>query len=97
MTFDMFSAVGVGATEVPYFQGLDNTGLGLTYMTPADATTNGRTDSSAGTLSDMFNPPLHGDSYMMQTMQALGDGGSNSFDWQSNSELLLIFIMMAIV
>lgn len=89
-SFDMFAPVGVGATD-PYFQGLDNasTALGLTYM-PTDANTNG--NPPAGTLSDIFMPPLPGDALIMQNMQVLSGGNSNSFDWQSNSEWFLRFL-----
>ena len=88
MTFDMFSAVGVGATEAPYFQEMDNTGLGLSYMAPAEASAPaGKVNSAPGGLSDMFSPPLGGDSYMMQTMQAFGgNGNTNTYDWQANRE-----------
>jgi len=82
-SFDMFAPVGVGATD-PYFQGLDNasTALGLSYMSTDG---NGRMDSSAGTMSDMFMPPLNGDQLIMENMQVLGGGSSDSFDWQSNN------------
>lgn len=85
-SFDMFAPVGVGATD-PYFPGLDTASpaLGLSYMTADATTTNGSVGSSAGTMSDMLMPPLNGDDYLLQNMQALGGGGSNTFDWQSNS------------
>ncbi|KXN91714.1 Protein priB [Leucoagaricus sp. SymC.cos] len=86
ISFDMFAPIGLGATD-PYFPGLDTASpaLGLSYMT-AEATTNGRTGSSTGTMSDMLMPPLSGDDYLLQNMQALGgNSNSNSFDWQSNS------------
>jgi hypothetical protein len=83
----MFAPIGVGATD-PYFPGLDTASpaLGLTYMA-GDAATNGRGGSS--TISEMLMPPLSGDDYLLQNMQALGGTGSNtnSYDWgQSNSE-----------
>lgn len=92
MNLDMFSAVGVGATETPYFQGLDNSGLGLSYMNPVEAgIPAGKINSNPGTLSDMFSPPLGGDTYMMQSMQAFGgNGNTNAYDWQANRESHLV-------
>lgn len=99
MNFDMFSAVGVGATEAPYFQGLDNTGLGLSFTTPAEANIPaGKVNSTPGTLSDMFSPPLGGDAYMMQTMQAFGgNGNTNAYDWQANRESHTVNISFSVL
>ncbi|KAJ3568477.1 hypothetical protein NP233_g5683 [Leucocoprinus birnbaumii] len=89
-SFDVFAPVGVGATD-PYFPGLDTAmpALGLSYMA-GDGTTNEGVGSTAGTMSDMLMPPLNGDSYLLQNLQTLGGGGSNSYDWgQSNSNAFL--------
>ncbi|KAF5359499.1 hypothetical protein D9756_003353 [Leucocoprinus leucothites] len=85
-SFDLFTPVGVGATD-PYFPGLDTASpaLGLTYMA-TDAATNGRTGSSSGTMNELLMPPLNGDEYIMQNMQALSGGGSSSYnDWGQSS------------
>jgi hypothetical protein len=82
-SFDVFAPVGVGATD-PYFPGLDTASapLGLTYMT-TDTSTNGRVGS--GTVGDMLMPPLSGDDFLLQNMQALS-GSNTGFDVYSNSE-----------